>query len=108
MAAMFSLVLEPAQRRGRAEPAIHAVKKRFRLVGRWHSRRCGRLAAFRMATQPEVLESNRATPSDAATPATAKPSVKDWFRCITIVLIASNVLVFLIMVLQGVALFSPT
>jgi len=61
-----------------------------------------------MATQPEGLESNRATPSDAATPATAKPSVKDWFRCITIVLIASNVLVFLIMVLQGVALFSPT
>ena len=43
-----------------------------------------------------------------ATPYTAKISLKDSLRCATIVLIALNVLVFLMMVLQGVPVFSPT
>jgi rhomboid protease GluP len=56
-----------------------------------------------MATQPEVLQTD-----SPVTPDTPKLSLKDWFRCATIVLIALNVLVFLIMVLQGVSVFNPT
>jgi rhomboid protease GluP len=56
-----------------------------------------------MATQPEVLQTD-----SPVTPDTPKLSLKDWFRCATIVLIALNVLGFLIMVLQGVSVFNPT
>ena len=69
---------------------------------------CGRLAPFHMATQPEVLQKDSATRNTPATPYTPRVSLKDWFRCATIVLIALNVLVFLIMVLQGVPVFNPT
>jgi len=61
-----------------------------------------------MATQPEVLPNDSATPTTPAAPATAKLSFKDWFRCVTIVLIAVNVLTFLMMALQGVSVFNPT
>ena len=53
-----------------------------------------------MATQPEVLQKDSATRTS--------PDLKDWFRCATVVLIAVNVLVFLMMVLQGVPVFNPT
>ena len=40
---------------------------------------------------------------------TAKEKLRPpWFRCAKIVLIALNVLAFLIMILQGVPPFSPT
>src|SRR5215472_18126727 len=69
---------------------------------------CGRLAAFHMATRPEALQNDSATRTTLATPDTPRPSLKDWFRCATIVLIALNVLMFLMMVLQGVSVFNPT
>ena len=69
---------------------------------------CGRLAPFHMATQPEVLQKDSAARTTLATPFTPRVSLKDWFRCATIVLIALNVLVFLMMVLQGVPVFNPT
>jgi rhomboid protease GluP len=69
---------------------------------------CGRLAAFHMATQPEALQNDSATRTTPATPDTPRPSLKSWFQCATIVLIALNVLVFLMMVLQGVSVFNPT
>jgi rhomboid protease GluP len=74
-----------------------------------------------MATiQPEEVQSNPTdlagpasatpptTPATPLAPARPKPTLKDWFRCATIVLIALNVLVFVVMVFQGVSLFSPT
>ena len=61
-----------------------------------------------MATKPEVPQNDSATRTTPATPDTPRPSLKDWFRCATIVLIALNVLVFLMMVLQGVSVFNPT
>ena len=61
-----------------------------------------------MATQPEMPQNDSATRTTPATPDTPTPSLKDWFRCATIVLIVLNVLVFLMMVLQGVSIFSPT
>jgi rhomboid protease GluP len=69
---------------------------------------CGRLAEFRMATQSDVLQNGSATRITPAAPDTPRLALKDWFRCATIVLIASNVLVFLVMVLQGVSVFAPT
>lgn len=60
-----------------------------------------------MATQPEALQNDSATRTAPATPYTAKVPLKDWFRCATIVLIALNVLVFLMMVLRGVPVFDP-
>ena len=69
---------------------------------------CGRLAAFHMATQPEALQNDSAARTTPATPDTPRPSLKSWFQCATIVLIALNVLVFLMMVLQGVSVFNPT
>ena len=69
---------------------------------------CGRLAAFHMATQPEALQNDSAARTTPATPDTPRPSLKSWFQCATIVLIALNVLVFLVMVLQGVSVFNPT
>jgi rhomboid protease GluP len=69
---------------------------------------CVRLAAFHMATQPEALQNDSATRTTPATPDTPRPSLKSWFQCATIVLIALNVLVFLMMVLQGVSVFNPT
>lgn len=50
-----------------------------------------------MATQPEVLQT---------TPQTQKLPVKYW-ECVTIILIALNVLMFLVMVLNGVSPVSP-
>jgi rhomboid protease GluP len=61
-----------------------------------------------MATQPELRHDNSVTETTPATPDTPGPSLKDWFRCATVVLIAANVLVFVVMVLQGVSAFSPT
>ena len=61
-----------------------------------------------MATQPEVLQNDSATRPTPATRETPKLSLKDWFRCATIVLVALNVLVFLLMVLKGVSVFDPT
>jgi rhomboid protease GluP len=58
-----------------------------------------------MAIQPEVPQDSTATRTALATP---KLSLKDWFRCATNVLIALNVLMFLMMVLQGVSVFNPT
>jgi len=58
-----------------------------------------------MTIQPEVPQDGAATRTALATP---KLSLKDWFRCATIVLIALNVMMFLMMVLQGVAVFNPT
>ena len=58
-----------------------------------------------MTIQPEVPQDGAATLTALATP---KLSLKDWFRCATIVLIALNVMMFLMMVLQGVAVFNPT
>jgi rhomboid protease GluP len=69
---------------------------------------CGRLAAFHMTTQPEALQNDSATRTTPATPDTPRPSLKSSFQCATIVLIALNVLVFLMMVLQGVSVFNPT
>ena len=65
-------------------------------------------------TQPEELPSSPSNPAGPAaprtplTPAGARPPLKDWLRCATIVLIALNILMFLIMVLQGVSVFEPT
>jgi rhomboid protease GluP len=61
-----------------------------------------------MATQPEVLQSDSANRTSPVTPDTPKVSLKQWFQCATIVLIALNVLAFVIMVMQGVSAFSPT
>jgi rhomboid protease GluP len=66
---------------------------------------CGRLAPFDMATKPEVLQKDSATP---ASPFTPRASLKDWFRSATIVFIALNVSVFLVMVFRGVSAFNPT
>ena len=66
---------------------------------------CGRLAPTHMAIQPEVPQDDAATRTAVATP---RLSLKDWFRCATIVLIALNMLMFLMMVLQGVSVFNPT
>lgn len=60
-----------------------------------------------MATQPEVLQKDSAPRTAPATPFTPRVSPKDWFRHATIVLIALNVLVFLMMVLRGVPVFNP-
>jgi rhomboid protease GluP len=60
-----------------------------------------------MATQLEVLQKDSATQTTPATPYTPRASLKAWFRCSTIVLIALNVLVFVVMVLQGVPAFNP-
>ena len=57
-----------------------------------------------MATQPEVLNDSDARPNEN----TPSPSLQDWFRCATVVLIALNVLVFFVMVLEGVSVFNPT
>ena len=65
-------------------------------------------------TQPEERPADPQSPASsdtAATPLIApapKASLQDWFQCATVVLIALNTLVFLIMVLQGVAVVSPT
>lgn len=61
-----------------------------------------------MATRPEVLRNDSANPATPAIPDTPSSSLKDSFRYATVVLIALNVLVFLIMVLRGVSLFEPT
>jgi rhomboid protease GluP len=61
-----------------------------------------------MATQPEVLQSDSANRTSPVTPDTPRVSLKQWFQCATIVLIALNVLAFVIMVMQGVSAFSPT
>lgn len=66
---------------------------------------CGRLAPTHMAIQPEVPQDDAATRTAVATP---RLSLKDWFRCATIVLIALNMLMFLMMALQGVSVFNPT
>lgn len=58
-----------------------------------------------MAIQPEVPQDDAATRTAVATP---RLSLKDWFRYATIVLIALNMLIFLMMVLQGVSVFNPT
>jgi rhomboid protease GluP len=65
-------------------------------------------------TQPEEFPIGPAspgspdTPASPLTPAGPKPSLKDWLQCVTVVLIALNVLVFVVMVLQGVSVVSPT
>jgi rhomboid protease GluP len=61
-----------------------------------------------MATQPEVLQNDSAARTTPTAADTSRLSIKDWYRCATIVLIALNVLVFLMMVLQGVSVFNPT
>jgi rhomboid protease GluP len=61
-----------------------------------------------MATQPELLQKNSATLTTPATPYTPpRLLLKDCFSYATIVLIALNVLLFLMMVLQGVPVFNP-
>lgn len=50
-------------------------------------------------TQPELPQT---------TPAVQKPPIKYWLQCATIVLIALNALVFLVMVIEGVSAFEPT
>jgi rhomboid protease GluP len=69
---------------------------------------CDRLAAFLMATPPEVVQNDSPTRTTAVITSGPVPSLKDWFRCATIVLIALNVLVFVLMVLRGVSAFNPT
>jgi len=68
-------------------------------------------------TQPEELQTHPTTgtsvPSAAGTaapltPSEPRPTLKDWFRFATIVIIALNVLMFVIMVAQGVSFISPT
>jgi membrane associated rhomboid family serine protease len=61
-----------------------------------------------MATQPEVLQSDSATRTSPVTPDTPRLSLKQWFQCATIVLIALNILAFVIMVMRGVSAFNPT
>ena len=61
-----------------------------------------------MATQPEVLQNDSGAGTPRATPDTPRVSLKQWFQYATVVLIALNVLVFVIMVLQGVSAFNPT
>ena len=61
-----------------------------------------------MATRPEVLPNDSTNPATPAVGETPSSSLKASFRCATVVLIALNVLVFLIMVLRGVPLFDPT
>lgn len=61
-----------------------------------------------MATPPESLQKDSAPPSTPPTLDTQKPSLQDWFRSATIVLIASNALVFLAMVFSGVSAINPT
>lgn len=69
---------------------------------------CARLAEFRMVSQPDVMQNGSAAQATLATPDAPRPALKDWLQCTTIVLIAANVLVFLVMVLQGVSVFNPT
>src|SRR5258708_20970169 len=61
-----------------------------------------------MQTLPEAPQDNLATPTSPATPDDPKLSARDWFRCATVVLIALNVLIFLVMVIRGASIFSPT
>jgi rhomboid protease GluP len=61
-----------------------------------------------MATPPESLRNDAPPQTNATTLDPQKPSLKDWFRSATIVLIALNVLVFLVMVLSGVSAISPS
>lgn len=61
-----------------------------------------------MATPPEVVQNESAAQATPATPDTPRASIQDWFRSPTIVLIAVNVLVFLMMALQGVSVVNPT
>src|SRR5258708_38397636 len=61
-----------------------------------------------METLPEAPQDNLATPTSPATPDDPKLSARDWFRCATVVLIALNVLIFLVMVIRGASIFSPT
>ena len=63
-----------------------------------------------METQPELLNDDSATQTPTApdTLAAARPALKDWFQSATIVLIALNVLVYLVMVAKGVPAFGPT
>src|SRR5262249_57740502 len=65
-------------------------------------------SGFHMAIEPEVLESGRATPTGPGTLEGQRPALKEWCRCVTVFLIALNVLVFLAMVLEGVSVISPT
>lgn len=59
-----------------------------------------------MATSPpEAFQSNENAPINTKT---ARPPLTHWLQCATIVLIAVNALVFVIMVSQGVSAFSPT
>src|SRR5262245_21464047 len=61
-----------------------------------------------MTAQPDVLQNNSGTHAAPAISENAKPSLKDWLRCVTVVLIALNVLVFALMVFWGVSAFNPT
>lgn len=61
-----------------------------------------------MSIPPEVSQDEASTRTVTATPDTPRLSLRDWFRCATIVLIALNVLMFLMMALKGVSVFNPT
>jgi rhomboid protease GluP len=69
---------------------------------------CGRLPPFRMTTPPDVLHNNSAAQPPAPITISARPQFKGWFNSATIVLITLNVLVFLLMVFQGVSFYNPT
>lgn len=60
-----------------------------------------------MATQPELPNNDSATQTIPAVLETPKLTLKDWFRSVTIILIALNVLVYLLMVFGGVSAFNP-
>ncbi len=60
-----------------------------------------------MATQPELPNNDSATQTIPAVLETPKLTLKDWFRSVTIILIALNVLVYLLMVFRGVSAFNP-
>lgn len=61
-----------------------------------------------MATQPELPHTDSAPQPTLAVSDTPKLTLKDWFRSVTGILIALNVLVYLLMVLRGLSAFDPS
>lgn len=61
-----------------------------------------------MAPQPDLPNNDSATQTIPSVLQTPKLTLKDWFRSVTIILIALNVLVYLLMVFRGVSAFDPS